>query len=56
MIHLALIILAAVVILWAIGALLTLAFSGFSESKGCGCFTLVLAAGIALVILFFWLG
>ena len=53
MIHLALVIVAFIVICYAVMLLLSLAVSGFHVNKGCGCFTLILAGGIALAIIMY---
>jgi hypothetical protein len=50
MIHLAIVIVAFIVICYGVMLLLGLAFSGFGESKGCGCLTMLIAGAIALAV------
>lgn len=53
MIHLAVVIVAIIVIFYGALMLLGLAFSGFDHNKGCGCLTMILAAAIALGVIMY---
>ena len=53
MIHLAMVILAIIIIFYGAMFLLNIGLSGFGVNKGCGCMTMILAGAIALGVMMY---